>query len=290
MANEQEPIVVGVDGSPGADEAVAWAVEEARSRKVALRLVYGYGRDLTFGAVAVYGNLPVPELSHVRAVAEKILSEARARAGDLAPDVEVSTQDVDDDAGPALVDESARASMVVLGSRHLGRLGSALLGSVGGHVAARASCPVVVVRGPAGLSAEHPAVVVGVDGREDSGGVLEFGLAYASRRSLPVHAVLCWHPDIAAEMMWRPRAPAPERADAWLSEALAGWRERYPDVDVHGAVVREHPVGGLVEAATAQHLLVVGRGGHRGLPGAVLGSVSQGVLHHATCPVAVVPR
>jgi nucleotide-binding universal stress UspA family protein len=75
----------------------------------------------------------------------------------------------------------------------------------------------------------------------------------------------------------------------WLSEALAGWRDGYSDVTVHPEFVREHPVAGLVLASSAQYLLVVGTTGHHGLPGALLGSVSQGVLHRATCPVAVVP-
>jgi len=101
--------------------------------------------------------------------------------------------------------------------------------------------------------------------------------------------VLCWHPDLLATMKWRPSPPAPERADEWLSEALAGWREQYPDVTVHPEVIRDHPVAGLVLASSAQYLLVVGTTGHNALPGALLGSVSQGVLHHATCPVAVVP-
>jgi nucleotide-binding universal stress UspA family protein len=74
-----------------------------------------------------------------------------------------------------------------------------------------------------------------------------------------------------------------------LSEALAGWRERYPDVDVHGAVIRDHAVAGLVSESTAERLLVVGSRGRHALAGTLLGSVSQGVLHHATCPVAVVP-
>jgi nucleotide-binding universal stress UspA family protein len=90
-------------------------------------------------------------------------------------------------------------------------------------------------------------------------------------------------------MSWRAGPAAPARADAWLSEALAGWREKYPDVVVHAEVIRAHPVAGLVSASTAQYLLVVGKHGHHAMTGTLLGSVSQGVLHHATCPVAVVP-
>jgi nucleotide-binding universal stress UspA family protein len=289
MTVERFPVVVGVDESPGSERAIAWAVAEARSRTVALRLVYAYGTAATYSAVPIYGNLPVPDLPQVRAFASKLLAEAAARVAQLAPDLAVSTHAVDDDAGRFLIDESTRASMIVLGSRHLATLGSVVLGSVGTAVSARAACPVVVLRGPAGLAAEHAAVVIGVDGHLSSEAVVEFGFDYASRRSVPLRAVLCWHPDTLAELRWRTRAPTPSQSEAWLAEALAGWQEKYPDVVVHSGVVREHPVAGLVAASTAQDLLVVGSHGRHALAGTLLGSVSQGVLHHATCPVAVVP-
>ena len=289
MTVEPFPVVVGVDESASADQALAWGVEEARSRAVPIRLVYAYGSAAIYGGMPLYGNLPVPQPSHMRAVAAKLVARAAARVAELAPDVYVTTHASDDGAARVLIDESARASMIVLGSRHLGTVGSVLLGSVSAAVSARAACPVVVLRGPAGLAAEQAAVVVGVDAQDGSEAVLEFGFDYASRRSVPLSAVLCWHPDLLAEMMWRPEPPAPERAERWLSEALAGWREKYPDVVVRSGVVREHPVTGLVAASSAQDLLVVGSRGRHALAGTLLGSVSQGVLHHATCPVAVVP-
>lgn len=289
MAVQPFPVVVGVDDSAGADQALAWAAEEARSRAVAIRLVFAGGSVLASGGPIMYGSMPVPGLADVRGIGEQLLAKASARIAELAPEVEVSTHAEDDDAARVLIDESVRASMIVLGSRHLGTVGSVLLGSVSAAVSARAACPVVVLRGLAGLAAEHSAVVVGVDGQHTSEAVLAFGFDYASRRSVPLRAVLCWHPDPLAEMMWRPEQPAPERAEAWLSEALAGWRENYPDVVLHSGVVRDHPVTGLIAASTAQDLLVVGSRGHRALAGILLGSVSQGVLHHASCPVAVVP-
>jgi nucleotide-binding universal stress UspA family protein len=289
MTNNRSPIVVGVDGSRGADTALVWALDEARSSDAPVRLVYAFGRDLTYAAMSVYGNLPVPELPRVRAIAGKVVGDAAARASELAPDVEVTTQVSDSDAVRVLLEESQRASTVVLGSRHLGAMGSAVLGSVGAGVSAQASCPVVVVRGPSGLVDERAAAVVGVDAREYSEAALAYGFDYASRRRVPLSAVLCWHPDLLAEMMWRAEPPAPARAEAWLAEALAGWREKYPDVEVRSAVVRDHAVAGLVAASTAQHLLVVATHSRHALSGTLLGSVSQGVLHHATCPVAVVP-
>jgi len=226
----------------------------------------------------------------VRSAAHIIVERAAGRARELAPDVEVSTEAVGAPPARALLAEAERASRVVLGSRGLKTFGSAVLGSVGGAVAARAACPVVVVRGPAGLVDERPAVVVGVDASPRAEHVLEFAFDYASRHRAPLRPVLCWHRDMLTEIAWSPETPAPPRAEEWLSEALAGWREQYPDVAVHPGVVRDHPAAGLLGAAAAQRLLVVGSHGEHALVGTVLGSVTQAVLHHATCPVAVIPR
>lgn len=289
MGVQRPPVVVGVDESAGASQAVAWGVDEARSRAVGLRLVCAYGSALSYGGLAMYGSLPPADPTLAQEVTADLLAKAAARVHELAPELDVTTHVVDDEAPRALIDQSTRVSLIVLGSRHLASVGSVLLGSVSAAVSARASCPVVVLRGPAGLSAEHAAVVIGVDGHPNSEGVLEFGFDYASRRCVPLRAVLCWHPDRLAEMMWRAEPPAPAQAQVWLSEALAGWREKYPDVEVHSSVIRGHPVAALVTASAAQDLLVVGCRRRHALAGTLLGSVSQGVLHHATCPVALIP-
>lgn len=102
-------------------------------------------------------------------------------------------------------------------------------------------------------------------------------------------SVLCWRRDPLAEMLWRGSPAAPERADELLAEALAGYRADYPDVQVQAGVMRDRAADALVGAAAGQNLLVVRSRGRSALSAAMLGSVSQAVLHHATCPVAVVP-
>jgi nucleotide-binding universal stress UspA family protein len=287
--SERLPIVVGIDGSEEAMLALRWALDEAQTQHLPVRLVYAYSGTHTYGSMSVYADLQIQDLEIVRAAANKILTAAKRDAVEIAPDIEVSTHADDGEPSPILLEESKSASTIVLGSRRLGATGSAMLGSVGAAVSARAACPVVVVRGPAGDPAEGAGVVVGVDTREDSQAVLGYAFDFASRHGAPLHAVLCWHVDLLAEMMWSPMPPAPPKSDAWLSEALAGWRENYPDVEVHAGVVRERAVAGLVAESAAQQLLVVGSRGRHALAGTLLGSVSQGVLHHATCPVAVVP-
>jgi nucleotide-binding universal stress UspA family protein len=239
--------------------------------------------------MAMYDDLAMPETGVLRAAAKSVLAEAAGRLAILAPGVEITTHAYDGDAAAALVDEAREAATVVLGSRHLGALGSVLLGSVATFVSAHAECPIVVVRGAPIAPEEGSAVVVGVQAEENSDAAIGYAFDYASRNAVRLHAVLCWHPDRLAQMSWRPEQPVPPRSEVWLSEALAGWREKFPDVQVHAAVTREHPVEGLVAASNGQCLLVVGTHNRGALVGTLLGSVTQGVLHHATCPVAIVP-
>ena len=73
-----------------------------------------------------------------------------------------------------------------------------------------------------------------------------------------------------------------------LSEQRAGWREKYPDVPITESVAQSHPVEALVRASPTADLVVVGCRGRRGFRGMLLGSVSQGIIRHAHCPIAVV--
>jgi nucleotide-binding universal stress UspA family protein len=285
----QGPVVVGIDGSPGAEAAVRWAIRDASTRKLAVRLVCAYRLTPSYYEnLGMYTDLP-SDMDMIQQAARRVVDKALAEVAKSDSGVEVRGDTVNYPPVPVLIEESRTASLLVLGSRQRSALGASILGSVGAAVAARADCPAVVVRGPAGLPEERSEVVVGVDGTSASQVLLEFGFDQASRSGAPLRAVLCWHPDLLASMLWRPEPPAPTRAELWLAEALAGWQEKYPDVEVRSGVVREHPADGLVAEAASAQLLVVGNRGRHAMAGTLLGSVSQAVLHHATCPVAVLP-
>ncbi len=288
MSRIGRPVVVGIDDSPGTEAVLKWALDDARSRHVPLRLVHAYHWRYTYGRSPMYADIPDADLRLSMHLAEQLIATAVEYARELDAGVEVDGEILDGDAAEVLVRESHNAGALVLGSRHLKALGSIVLGSVGAATAARAACPAVVMRATAGPTDEDAAVVVGVDGTQASETVLGFGFEHASRHRAPLLAVLCWRPPLVATL-GRRADQTTNRADAWLSETLAGWREKYPDVAVHPQVITEHAVVGLVLASTAQCLLVVGNHGHHAMAGTLLGSVSQGVLHHATCPVAVVP-
>jgi nucleotide-binding universal stress UspA family protein len=281
------PVLIGVNDEPSSDLALRWALSDARTLGVPVRVVHAFsGISRT---EPMYRDIPDANLGQPQHVAEQLVARTIDQAGEIDSEVVVKGEAIEGSPGRVLALEASSATELVLGSRHLTALRSAVLGSVGVAVAGRTACPVIVVRGPAGLPEQGAAVVVGVDTTDRAQSVLAVGFDHASRHQVPLQPVLCWHPDLLASMKWRPSPPAPEHAEMWLSEALAGWRDRYPDVAVHPEVIREHPVAGLILASSAQYLLVVGTTGHHALPGALLGSVSQGVLHRATCPVAIVP-
>ncbi|MFD2080885.1 Nucleotide-binding universal stress protein, UspA family [Actinopolymorpha cephalotaxi] len=275
--NAGRPVTVGVDGRPGGVQALSWAAAEARTRGAALRVVHAYQLPI---APAAYppGDYDVYALDEAaQEVVSGAVAEAAPEVGDL-PVVEVTAEG---NAVQVLLAESASAALVVVGTRGRGWLARGVLGSCSAGVAARAHCPVVVVRGPGGPP--DAPVVVGVDGTDLSDTVLAFAFEHAARHGVGLRAVLCSTTGAGSDA--GSEADEPARA---VAEALAGWREKYPDVRTDRIVVRGRPVDGLVEESAGARLLVVGARGRHALAGTLLGSVSQGVLREASVPVAVV--
>jgi nucleotide-binding universal stress UspA family protein len=284
------PIVAGVDGSATALEAVRWAAREAERREAPLRLVnaFGWSTGHHIGDPGFGGDYHEVLLKGAR---DEVAAAAAAAIG-VAPGVVVEQEVVTGFPVAILNAESTRAQLVVLGDRGLGGFTGLLIGSVAVALAARASCPVVVVRGATYDSPpplEGP-VVVGVDGSATSEGALAFAYEAAHLRGIPLVAVHTWQdllvdPAVAPLLDWDAIEADEHRL---LGEWLAGWSERYPDVPVERVVTRDRPARTLVEQSGRAQLVVVGSRGRGGISGLLLGSVSHALLHHAKCPVAVV--
>jgi nucleotide-binding universal stress UspA family protein len=155
--NGAPAVVVGIDGSAGAKEALRWALGEARLRKSPLRAVhawtFGYsggsveGYPYWGGALSSYSSLGV-DLGDLQRAAEDLLERALADVGDEARDVEIERRVVEGAAAEALVNAAAPGDLLVVGSRGHGGFAALLLGSVSQQCIHHAACPVVIVHPP----------------------------------------------------------------------------------------------------------------------------------------------
>jgi nucleotide-binding universal stress UspA family protein len=293
---DNSEIVVGVDGSPQADTAVRWAASRARHTGARLRLLHAHvvpvpAPAMPLAAAATYSVNPQ---DYAAEAGEAVLAAAATVAHDRANGVDVITDLRVGGAAPVLIDASAEADLIVVGSRGLGGFTGLLLGSVSTQVSGHAHCPAVVVRGQA--TAAGP-VVVGVDGSEPAAAALAFAFAEARRLGTGVIAVHAWSlplptgpADAVAVALASDddRARYQQAARQVLTGALADCRQQYPDVPVDERLAEARAAGALLEAAAEPAMIVVGSRGHGGFTGLLLGSTSHAVLHHATCPVAVV--
>lgn len=289
MTDERGPVVVGVDGMPESSTALRWAIAEARSRGLPLRLVYAYEIPAGYPA-GWYPTKGDEDRSAFVAHAESLVDAACAQARQLGRDLDISGEAIRGRGSDVLLAESTYASLLVVGSRRLGGFLGAILGSVSSAVAAGASCPVVVIRGPGGEPDKPAPVVIGIDGTDTPRHVLEFGFEYASRQGIPVHAIMCWHPHPVARSHRLEHASDDEHeaAKVLLNKALSGLPGKYPAVPVEQIVLEGSPAARLIEQAKGADLVVVGARGRHAVTGMLLGSVSQSVLHHAHGPVAIV--
>ncbi|MFF4569753.1 universal stress protein [Streptomyces sp. NPDC001410] len=281
------PIVVGVDPDPSRRTALAWAADEAARRRLPLRPVHVEGVP-TRG----YRGREVPPSwegwnESLHEAGKQVLEDAANFVAARHPQVEVDTLLAEGDPVWVLREQSRDATAVVLGSRHLSRaqevFGSA---SVAVPVMAHARCPVIVVPEPEHTTQEPAYYVVGVDGSEHSAAAVDVAFEEAALHGAQLRALYVWEP--GRLRIFDEYAPQQE-ARRLLSETVAGRHDRYPEVDLHHELVVGHPVQVLTDASAHALGLVVGTRGHGGFTGMLLGSVSQGVLHHARCPVIAVP-
>ncbi|PRX60611.1 nucleotide-binding universal stress UspA family protein [Nonomuraea fuscirosea] len=275
MSLDELGVVVGYDGSLPAREALRWAAAEAAGRGVPLTVCHAW--DWPYHEWP--GELVPLEL--VRRPAQRLVKAAATWAGRHHPGVAVNT--LIDRGSPSvlLTDLSAAAELIVVGSRGHGALQGMAVGSVSGHVVSRARCPVIVMRGD---SQERGAreVVVGFDGSPASRAALSFAATEAYRLGSPIHVVIARHGGEADPLEPRIRA----QGLAW--DELTARQGAHPDLQASVELVDEPARRALLEAARKACLLVVGARGLGEVRGLLLGSVSQALVHHAPCPVAVV--
>ncbi|MDH6432002.1 nucleotide-binding universal stress UspA family protein [Streptomyces sp. SAI-144] len=286
-ADGRRAIVVGVDPDPSKRLALAWAVDEADRRGLPVRLVHAQG--VPTGGYRTGEARPSWEEWNrtLHEAGTESLKEAVAFVESRRPTVEVSTVLAEGEPAWVLREEARDASLVVVGSWHLStRREMFTSASVALPLSAHAPCPVVAVPEPEHITQEPAYFVVGVDGSPHAAAAVDWAFDEAALRGAVLRALYVWHPPLLGV---RDEDTAVRECRRVLSETVAGRTATHPEVELHHEVVLGHPVRVLTEASEHALGLVVGTRGHGGFTGMLLGSVSQGVLHHAHCPVITVP-
>ncbi|MFV0427126.1 MAG: universal stress protein [Beutenbergiaceae bacterium] len=289
MAHEAV-VMAGVDGSAASLRALDWACAHAGKVGWGLRIVCAYALP-TFAATSLDGGYVTLDDSAIREGAQAVLDEAVLRVAGSS--VTVSTELLTGDPAGVLVEESASARLAVVGTRGGSGFAERILGTVSSALPAHAHCPTVVVPSGVAQPAQVRRIVVGVDGSDSATGALAWAIDEAELWGAQLTAVTAVPVGVGAGLLgWLPGSGDLETV---LADAQSGL-----DVTVEQALegrqlqVRRHALDGtgaalLAEFSTAVDLVVVGSRGRGGFAGMLMGSTSQALLHHSSCPVMVVP-
>ncbi|MDI2129531.1 universal stress protein [Yinghuangia seranimata] len=293
---DARPVIVGVDGSDSARNAVDWAADEAVLRGTTLELLHAW-EPKSFESHDWYG-----ELLHDAGV--DTLQRHAVQARERCPGLTVTTNIVHEKDTDALDTASERAALLVVGRRGLGGFTGLLMGSVSRHLAGRSRCPLLVVpadeRGAGTVDPSTPArkILVGIaDATCEPAARAAF--QEAARRGLAVKAITTWSlpPIPAAGGFVGAAVPLPDdvyrsiqrAAEKSLADVLAPLRAEFPNVAATGTVV-SGPAGQiLVDASEEAEITVVAAHRRAHNIGRTIGSSAYAVLHHAHSPVLLVP-
>ncbi|QNS02290.1 universal stress protein [Streptomyces xanthii] len=285
-------VVVGVDGSDASLTALDWAVDEATRHGHPLRIVNASLWERYEGVVPRWAT----DRPSGQVLAENIVGMAEDRARTRAPSLALSGEVLAEDAAGALLQEGQEALMVVVGSQGRGEVRDLLLGSVGLIVAARCHGPVVVVRGDRhALEAHHQRVLLAVGEHDVDSSAVRFAFREAAVRDVDLDVVHTWREPAHEQvdhplLVGAPRSYSAHQASELLDKALEPVLRAYPEVRYHRATVEGPAHRVLIQRSAAADLLVVGARRQRHVVGLELGRVAHRALHHASCPVAVVPQ
>lgn len=275
-----QDIVVGYDDTTAAMAAVRWAADLARSTGSGLRLVHAWTWPLIGHGMA---GIPVLDPTGPRNQATRLLDDAAERVAGQFPEVAVTAQLIPGTAREALEQISAGADLLVVGTRGLGTVMGALLGSVSRGILHDAGCPVAVIR-----SDQHRAgpVLVAYDGSEAAGDAVDEAADLAAAWFSVLRVI---------HVQDGSHAPYTSSAEAWgagsrsrgvLEEGAARALARREGLEVQTRMVEDRTVAeGMLGAAAGARMLVIG---HRGLSRSPVGSTAQAVVLHATGNVVVV--
>lgn len=275
MSGLRDGIVAGYDGSPCSEQALQWAVREALAHGCAMTVCLAWAPHY----LSVLDESAVYDLARQRG--EEILASGVQYAESVLGPGRVTPLLAGGPAASVLCEQSATAEMTVLGTRGQGGVAGLALGSVALQVAGYARGPVVVVREDELQNHPRRPVVLGADGSAASEAAIRFAFREAEVRRLPLLAV-CALTDAPGIL------GGTHVVEEDFSRALSAQEKEFSEVTVMRQVSVRSPRAELLDESAGAPLLIVGSRGRGGLEGMSLGSVAHAVLHHASCPVAIV--
>lgn len=294
-ASNAPAIVVGIDGSEAALDAARWAADYAAASHSPLSLFHAIPRiDWYFANAMVF--TPEALATELAEEGRKKIDEAESAIRAVHPDLTVERHIVNEAVGPAFEKVSATARLVVIGSHWTSAASDLILGGHVIRIVNNSRCPVLVWRRTACPDTDETLpVVVGVDESDNSTRALESAFEVADTLHAPVTVAHMWETGAAVGLGygegpvdWNLLHLLQSNQEQKLDELVAPLRARFPGAHVNKVYTDTGPAKGLKELSRSAQLVVVGSRGHGKLAGAVLGSVSQSLIHHADCSVLVV--
>ncbi|MFI9743333.1 universal stress protein [Streptomyces sp. NPDC052494] len=300
----EPPVVVGVDGSEHSLRALDWALDAAESLGSPVVVAHVRSDALQLGSARIASLGKDPELPDTVLNAVRPVVEERGHA------IPVRYVSLDGSVADVLPAAARGGRLLVTGSRGHGGFVTLLLGSTSRTLAMTAPCPLVVVPHEA-RTAEPPGgpgkgrVLLGLHPEETPDEVMAFAFETAHRLGVTLEVVTAFRlPPQPGALLASPSPalqvppPLPEADDSAelikeagreQEERLGPFAKRWPDVRLVPSVVPGDAAGRLVEGSRDAGLVVVGRHHRHRIGSLLIGSVAHAVLHHAHCPVAVVP-
>ena len=264
-------VVVGIDGSRAALDAALWAVDEAVSREVPLRLIEVIPPQVEPAPFASVGNVRM-EVEY----AETALRIAAAAVAADGKPVKVETAILRGNPAAVLLAESRDAAMVCVGSTGIGRFAKALLGSTAAELAEAAHCPVAIIR-----TRQHRAkpdidlIVVAVNNSPGNDDVVERAINEALLRRAQVIALGVWRQDLG------------EMPHDEVERRVRVWEQRYPSVQFHALATRTGIADFLDVSSSRIRLAVIGSADIDQVA-SLVGPRSHPIVGHAECSVLIV--
>jgi nucleotide-binding universal stress UspA family protein len=267
----QPAVVVGIDGSQAAIQAAEWAVDEAVSQEIPLRLVQVIPEEVEPAPLASVGNVRM-ELEY----GETALRIASAAVEATGKPVKVQTAILQGDPAATLIAESRNAKMICVGSVGIGRFARAFLGSTAAELAEAAHCPVAIIRTQQSQPKPDSAlIVVAVNDSPDNDDVIEQAIKEAQLRQAPVLAVGVLRKDTG------------DMPSAELNRRVQRWSRRHPGLKIYAGATRTDIADFLAVMDRTIQLAVIGSTDVDQVA-RLIGPHRHPILGHAECSVLIV--